>query len=45
MDRTKRHAQEKATKASRTADLRRQLAELEDEEESPVDSDVDPDLE
>ena len=40
MNRTKRLAKEKAAKA---ADLRRQLAELEDPEDSPVDSDIDPD--
>ena len=40
MNRTKRLAKEKAAKA---ADLRRQLAELEDPEDSPIDSDVDPD--
>ena len=40
MNRTKRLAKEKAAKA---ADLRRQLAELEDQEDSPVESDVDPD--
>ena len=40
MNRTKRLAKEKAAKA---ADLRRQLAELEDPEDSPADSDVDPD--
>ena len=40
MNRTKRLAKEKAAKA---ADLRRQLAELEDQEDSPIESDVDPD--
>ena len=40
MNRTKRLAKEKAAKA---ADLRRQLAELEDPDDSPVDSDIDPD--
>ena len=40
MNRTKRLAKEKAAKA---ADLRRQLAELEDQDDSPVESDVDVD--
>ena len=40
MNRTKRLAKEKPAKA---AELRRQLAELEDPEDSPIDSDVDPD--
>ena len=48
MNRTKRQAREKAAKASRAhaAELRRQLTELEDLEESPLDSDQDhdPDL-
>ena len=38
MARTKRLAKE-----AKAADLRRQLAELEDQEDSPVESDVDPD--